>query len=378
MNRNILHSEQLIHAVVCNTPDLRLPERMILAHLASYARGENGICWPSEKELSRKANCTAKTVRQHTKALEDKGYLVVSTRPTARGYAKHYVIVAQKVVPDAPAEYIAANEIAISQIDVYTTVNSYSSGVNTTSDMSGTAVNLSPNSGKTFHPSAVYSTDKHTINYKTKLSNKGNANTPAHAGDSVSTLDLTSYETFKAWLDQECVQEKICPLVDHLLSATSSIEKESATRNVLHSLYTKLHRIGTINNPTALLAKIIREDGPQLLETHPVTPVKVNLATADEEAIQAECRRRLTAAGCKESFLKCATQYLIDELQHIKDNHLTPEGWKDDAGSEVRSPQKFIEAKLIAHNSMQYAINKAGEDAWNNRMLSWDWDDDDL
>ena len=378
MNNIILHSDRLIHAIVCNTTDLRLSERMILAHLASYASGKNGACWPSEKELSRKANCTAKTVRQHTKTLEDKGYLVVSTRPTARGWAKHYVIVAKKVVPDAPAEYIAANEAAISQINVYTTVNSDSSAVNTTAVTSVTTVNPSQNGGKSFLPSAVNSTAKHAFNYQTRLNNKGNANAPAHVGGSVATLDLTSYETFKAWLGQECVSKRIDPLINQLLSVTSSPANEYVVRNVLHALYTKLHRIGTITNPTALLTKIIREDGPQLLEMPPVTPQKVNLATTNEETTQSECRRRLVAAGCKESLLKSATQYLINELQYIKNNHLTPEGWRDDNGNEVRSPEKFIDTKLFHRKSIQYAIRKAGEDDWNSRMLRWDGDDDDL
>ena len=64
--------------------DLNMSERMLVISLCSYANNE-GVCWPSHKELVRVTGGSLSTIKRLLKSLSEKGYISIRQRRSEAG-----------------------------------------------------------------------------------------------------------------------------------------------------------------------------------------------------------------------------------------------------------------------------------------------------
>lgn len=64
--------------------DLNMSERMLVIALCGYANND-GLCWPSHKELSRVSGGSVSTIKRLLKSLSEKGYISIEQRRDKAG-----------------------------------------------------------------------------------------------------------------------------------------------------------------------------------------------------------------------------------------------------------------------------------------------------
>lgn len=115
---------------------------------------------------------------------------------------------------------------------------------------------------------------------------------------------------------------------------------------------------------------------PSPTSTATPSPVpSIDLVTASGQQLEDYLRGRLDAAKCIPGQIRNATSDLIYRYTTYRDAYAR-QGWCDDYGHRILHPDRWLEAWL--GQEVPRAVAKAGEDAWNDRILSEPSYDDEL
>lgn len=91
--------------------DLNGIQRHVLIMLASYA-GNNGLCWPSHKELAKVCGYGVTAIKRNLKIIEELGYITVTKRKNDKGELETnlYLINLEKTAPVKKSKVVSMKD----------------------------------------------------------------------------------------------------------------------------------------------------------------------------------------------------------------------------------------------------------------------------
>lgn len=113
----------------------------------------------------------------------------------------------------------------------------------------------------------------------------------------------------------------------------------------------------------------------QIPSATPAPVPQIDLVHASGSQLEDYLRGRLEAAKCHPGQLKNATTELMYHFSAYRDAYAR-QGWCDDYGHRIQHPDRWLESWLA--QELPRAVESASRDVWNNQMLKYTGDDDDL